>query len=547
MNYKVVLLIILTSLSGFCNISASKIKLFNFQAFIDTELEKGNKNITIPAGQYRVEPFKRQHLLLENLRNVTIDATGVEMICTQTTRAITINNCENLTIKGLTIDYDPLCFTQGTITRLAPDKSYLEFKLHDSYPDNMVVRAEIFNAKTGLLRRHTYYGWQAIEKIGNRTYRLSKALKYKFNPTVDTEEVGDMLVVNNQFAPNGSIPHAVYSDYCENLRLENITLYSGPTFAFFETNGTKNTYYRCVVDRRPEKTDFVKRTMRYRSNNADAFHSKYAFVGPQIIECSAQFQGDDGVNICGIYYFVVSSHGNKINLISHREMALSENSVLDGITSTGERIPAVKVIGVKETANLSDSDKALIKNYYLHENIKKELLSSGTKVYEITLDNPVSVDYGTLISDKNRTGNGFLVKNCNFSNNRSRGILIKGSNGSVDGNILNGNWLHSILISPEAFWLESGCSDNVIVTGNVISNNVSRECILVDATCISGKTPPIGIHHQISIQRNTITNSPVPVVKCLSTNELLLKDNLLNGFLLDENKDVKLINCELKD
>lgn len=301
-----------------------------------------------------------------------------------------------------------------------------------------------------------------------------------------------------------------------------------------------------MVDRRPEKTDFVKRTMRYRSNNADAFHSKYAFVGPQIIECSAQFQGDDGVNICGMYYFVVSSYGNKINLVSHREMALTENSVLDGITSTGERIPAVKVIAVKEAGNLSDSDKALIKNCHLHENIKKELQSSVIKVYEITLEKPLPADFGTLISDRNRTGNGFLVKNCNFSNNRSRGIIIKGSNGSVVGNTLNGNWLHSILISPEAFWLESGCSDNVIVTENHIGNNVSRECILVDATCISGKTPPIGIHHQISIQKNTILNVPSPAIKCMSTKELVIKDNLLNESLLDENKDVKLINCELK-
>jgi hypothetical protein len=33
-----------------------------------------------------------------------IDADGVEMICTETTRAITINNCRNLTLSSLPLN-----------------------------------------------------------------------------------------------------------------------------------------------------------------------------------------------------------------------------------------------------------------------------------------------------------------------------------------------------------------------------------------------------------------------------------------------------------
>ena len=518
---------------------------FDIQKYIETELSKGQKTIVIPKGQYRVTPVKKQHLLLKDLKNITIDASNVEMICTETTRAITILNCENLTIKGLTIDYDPLCFTKGTIVAMSPDKSTIDFRLEDGYPDKLsTMKIEIFDSQTQLLRRHTYYGWQPIQKIEDKTYRLQKATKYSFNQHVDLEKVGDVIVASSVSAPNGSIPHAVLSDNCKNLRLENITLYSGPTFAFFETNGTSNTYYRCVIDRRPQHTDIVNRSQRLRSNNADAFHSKYAYVGPKIIECAAQFQGDDGVNICGLYYFVISGAENTINIISRNDMMLTKNSVIGGITSLGKRLPDVKMLDVKETGIVNEEIKALIRKLYLHAKIKDELVEAGLKIYTITIEKPVTVDFGTLISDCNRTGNGFLVKDCNFSNNRSRGILIKASNGTVEGNKLVGNWMHSILVSPEAYWLESGCSDNVVIKDNTISNNQSKQSILIDANCISRQTPPVGIHNNISITNNLILNSPFPVIQSVSVNGLQIENNRVDSTPLIEKDHVELVNCE---
>jgi hypothetical protein len=52
----------------------------------------------------------------------------------QTTRAITINNCVNLKIKGLTIDYEALPFTQGKIVDISGNKSILTINLFDGYP-----------------------------------------------------------------------------------------------------------------------------------------------------------------------------------------------------------------------------------------------------------------------------------------------------------------------------------------------------------------------------------------------------------------------------
>jgi hypothetical protein len=45
-------------------------------------------------------------------------------------------DCTNVTLRGLAVDYDPLPFTQGKIIALATDKSWIEFEVAKGYPKN---------------------------------------------------------------------------------------------------------------------------------------------------------------------------------------------------------------------------------------------------------------------------------------------------------------------------------------------------------------------------------------------------------------------------
>jgi hypothetical protein len=47
-----------------------------------------------------------------------------------------------------------------------------------------------------------------------------------------------------------------------------------------------------------------------------------------------------------------------------------------------------------------------------------------------------------------------------FGFNRSRGILIKASRGTITNCTLRGSWIVGILVSPEWWWLESGSSSH---------------------------------------------------------------------------------------
>lgn len=511
-------------------------KVFDLQEFIDSEINAGQKRIVIPPGTYRVKPQNRQHLVLRNLSDVEIVAENVEMICTETTRAITISNCQNVTLRGLTIDYDPLPFTQGRIVKMAEDKRWLEFEIIDGYPENLQMRISIYDPTTELLRRNTYYGWQPFESVEDRRYRVEKADNYRFDPQRDTEELGDILVTNSNTAPNGSSAHAIVLNNCADVVLSDITLYASNCFGFLENNCERTTYLRCVIDRRALDNEIVPRGLRrFRSLNADAFHSKHATVGPRIIDCKALFMDDDAVNICGDYHMVMKSEGSRLRVLAKHDMNIQTADPLEIMTYDGRKLPEARGVAIEEIGRISEEELAFLGQQQMDKKLKE---GASRNIYEVIINRPVDLPRGSIIAAANRIGSGFKVSGCEFGYNRSRGILIKGSHGTVSNNKIFGTWEEAVKVSPEYWWLESGSSDNVTITENVIQDGKGMG-IAVYAHAGSGGIAPPGAHNNIVITGNTITNMHGLHIWVTSTQGLLLNNNEFGG----EIPDIRIEKC----
>ncbi|MGV8121657.1 MAG: right-handed parallel beta-helix repeat-containing protein [Candidatus Xenobiia bacterium LiM19] len=495
----------------------------DIQGLIDRECAAGRKRIVIPPGRYRMSPRGGSHLSLKNLADVCISAEGAEMICTETTRAIDIRNCRGLTIQGLAIDYDPLPFTQGRITALTPDRRSMEIELLEGYggSDNVEkFKFEIFGRSTSMLCAPDYV--IKLEKTGKRHLRITKS----HSSTADPEEAGDSIVIATAFHPGGYRPHAVAADHCTGLTLRGITLYSSPCMGFFEHDCDGSRYFRCRIRRRPQETDLCRRAApRLRSLNADAFHSKHAAHGPSYIDCEAAFMGDDGVNICGEYYLILSSLGREFRIISRGSMNLEAGAPVELLSYDGRRLPDGRVTAVEPcTESLTARERALIGSLRIQDGIKGELQSSAAKLYRVTVAEDAQLPAGSLIAPLNKKGDGFLVKGCNFSHNRSRGILVKASDGKIIGSHLEDNRGPAILVTPEYFWLESGCSDRVTISGNTIQDCADTACA-VTALSGSGKASPPGAHNNITIEKNSFTGCPLPNILITSCNQRVLRDN----------------------
>jgi parallel beta-helix repeat protein len=135
---------------------------------------------------------------------------------------------------------------------------------------------------------------------------------------------------------------------------------------------------------------------------------------------------------------------------------------------------------------------------------------------------------GSVIASANRIGNGFEVRNCTIGPNRSRGILVKASDGIISGNTLVGNRLDAIKLSPEYVWLEAGSGSNVTISDNLISGCYSA-AIAVSAYGGNGETAPEGAHRNIAVTGNTISGSTNPAIALTSIRGLFLENNTIES------------------
>ena len=527
---------------------------FDLQKFVDKELEAGRNRVVVPPGRYRVTPRNQQHLVLRELKDVEIIADGVEMICTETTRALTIARCTNVTVRGLVIDYDPLPFTQGRITGLSADKKVHDIELFEGYPDAATARTfkyEIFRPDTRTLRCDDRYPAK-VEAINSRCLRVYVPGGHAGDP----EQVGDLIVIGSESAPHGSAAHAIECSQSVNLRLESIALFASNCFGFLEYDCDGSTYFRCRVDRRSAADDFVKRAdVRLRSLNADAYHSKHAIKGPAYIECAARFMGDDCVNINGDYHMIMASEGRELRVLAKGSMNIRLGDPVELVSYDGQRLPDAKAVAVQPNGSVRDDERDFLSRQRMDAGLKAAR-GALSQAYVISLDREVHVPRGSVIASANRMGNGFAVSACDFGFNRSRGILIKASHGEVRGNRIEGSRMSAILVSPEYWWLEAGSSNDVSIIGNTL-RNCGGIPICIEATGGNGDIAPAGAHQNITISQNTVTGCSMPGILVTSTTGLRITDNTLelsNDFRqlpdrmrqagLKELQPIVEINCE---
>lgn len=457
---------------------------------IEAGIQRGEKTIRIPEGRYVVNPINGVHLELRYLNGITLDMRGVELVCTETTQAILIDNCRDLTILGLTVDYDPLPFTQGELIEISEDRKTHLIQLHDGYPpaETVIPSKYIILKPDRTLRFGNYFTFD-IEVLPNNRLKISNLPRNRDGG----ERVGDLITISSRTISDRFLPHAILVNQSHGTVLEDVTLYASPTFGFFETHSSNSVYRRCIIDRRGD---------RLRSLNADGFHSKFAEVGPTLEGCRAFWQGDDGINICGAYHMVLGSDEDRLRVLAKRDMEIQPGDPVQLVAVDGRALPNAKVLSVTAKGPASEEDRELLKSFRVLPRVQ-ELLQTE---YEIQIDSPVEMEAGGVIGALNRMGNGFVIRNSEFGHIRSRGILVKASQGLIENNLLVDCAMQAIKIAPEYNWLESGFSEQVTVRNNRIVSP-GREAILVEST---GNYPQ---HRDIQIYENTIETDYLPAVR----------------------------------
>lgn len=504
------------------------------QKQIDDAIASHAQQLVIAPGTYRVAPLTAQSsfLNINKANNLTIIAKDILLICTAINRAVNIEDCNNLTLDGLSVDYDPLPFTQAVVIGMPDDRHTMDVKLCDGYPPidlDLKLVCSVIDPKLQIIKPNTWSRYGGVfEQIGDpddRTYRIDQR-----RPIVDDLVIGDYVVLNRK----SGVPHSIYLNNSSHCTLRNVTLLASATFGFMESSCSGNHYDHLVI--KPGPMPAGATVPRFFSSSADGFHSKHAKVGPLVENCHFEKMGDDGIAINGDFLLVKEVDTNitqpSVTVVVKRGDLYAQvgDRILGLKRETG--VPMGQAIVVKtEKLNLDPDEIAKVRQTYLKKLNRKDVFVSA--VFRLTLDKPLDIEAGDVLSCPDRNGSGFIVRNNYVGYNRARGLLIKASDGLIENNTIERSFKSGIVLSPELdSWMESDFSRNVIIRNNHVTE-VNRGIanpgyFFAGAICITGSGPmPAGGQRNITLEGNTIEKTKGPAIQIHSGHDILIRNNTI--------------------
>jgi Glycosyl hydrolases family 28. len=488
-----------------------------------------NSVIDIPTGTYLLNNMQYGAYLFSNKNDVEIRGNGSTIICNSQELAFRFLQCTNITIKDFTIDYDPLCFTQGVIVAKDPSNLWFEIRIDTGYPVTNIktTRVQFYDPATRLLKRNSITTSQghyvAFDSVGPRRFRLTKNTGW-----VAYESVGDLVVLDVASTKPNPAAHCLQLEKCVNATVEDVTIYGSNSFSFYEKDCQATHYNRCKVGRGSMPPGIPA---RLRSGNADGIHSALASVGPLVENCEVAHNGDDCIIVCGRSFPVcrIDSAAKKIYVLSREGLPVFYvGDTLQRVTYAGTKAGNMKIVSITSfTPTTADQDTII--------SLYPDLLfkTNYTRGTVLEVDNLPSMSIGDVVYNENHTGKGFIIRNNKVGHNRSRGILIKSANGLVEDNEITGTAMNGILVAPEITWMGGGFANNV-----EIKNNKLFECMYektnqgmppgaLSVWYVNGQAqiPAAGAFSQISVHHNTVEKSPYPAIVCVSVSGLTQNNN----------------------
>ncbi|HEY9250295.1 MAG TPA: hypothetical protein VIO38_14235, partial [Rariglobus sp.] len=248
----------------------------NFNRLIRDAVQSGQTVVKLPAGVHRID----ETILIKDAHNLVIDGSETTLVMTNRNRGLLhVGGGDQLTIRGLTLDYDPLPFTQGTVTK-ADTKSF-EFEIHDGYPD---IAADYKGGPAHLFTADGRRQPDAHDFYKPRYEVLSprKAIAHSDNKWPDSLAPGDQVVIDRRGLSGANAVEI--RDTTGPVLIEDVRLRTSPALGFAGRYCEDVvTFRRLTIERGPAPAGATK--PRLFSTNADAINFVQCRRGPVIEHC----------------------------------------------------------------------------------------------------------------------------------------------------------------------------------------------------------------------------------------------------------------------
>ncbi len=494
----------------------------DFRPLLEAAIRDGKPEVVIPPGVYRLAPIKGStHVPVHGAQNLRIIADGVTLVCTKLTRAVDFDQCKNVTLRGLTVDYDPLPFTQGTVVRVADDASSIDVRLHAGYPREPYSRIDVCDPATRFRKRGMPFLWGTHAAMADeQTVRVMRADLGK------TAAVGDLVSLSTGQEPGGA-PHGVCVSGCEGMVFENVTVFSAPGFGIFEQSGEGGMRYtHCRVMPGPKPPGATED--RLLSSSWDAMQSSTVKRGPLVERCEIRDAGDDSWSVQSSDYLVVAADGPRA-VIAFRDTYSAGPQVGDRLAKNLDAEPVV--ITAREGVSLDKAEMTDEARQKLRTAPAWSDWKVGPKALQIEYSGKTPLAVGDTVYCPDREGNGFIFRD-NIVHSPGR-ILIKAGKGLIENNqVTDGHC--GVTVCPELPGSGAAGIEDLVIRGNRFSgtgyfcpswNTSQAGSVSITSTTGSKQFRAPGFFRNIVIENNCFDDICGPAIVAASTAGLHIAGN----------------------
>jgi parallel beta-helix repeat protein len=465
------------------------------------------KNITIvfPPGRYDFEarPNRAVSMVFENFDGLTIEGKGAELSFNGLTGAFLFQDCRNVTLRHLRIDWKRPPFSQGTV--IATGEKHFDIEVQEAYPvsgGEAVQAAMSYDTETGLPAKNgidIYHQFEKTELIAPRTLRVHQKRELPIRE-------GMLLVLRHQvYAYN-----AFYFRHSENIRVEDCTVYTCPGMGLPCESCEDITVRNLQVRIRPDSG-------RLLSTTADATHFNNCAGTIAMTDCLFEGMGDDASNFHGMYLSVVKIEDGQ-SVLAHHKLGFSI------LPAPGESVEFA-------------SGKTLLP--FAAGSVTAVTRDVDENLHRITFADPLppALSVDDLIGNTTRLPK-VRVQNCTVRGNRARGFLLQVRDSLVEDCRFEHCSAGGILIISEIVHFR----ESIGTRNAVIRNNTFIGCNLGAARCEGAITAtaclpdwsyaPAGVHRDLLIENNRIENTGEAGIFIGCTDGAVLRNNTIENACL---------------
>ena len=478
----------------------------NYSAFCKAiEYCKANPNITlkVDGGKYYFRTDKS--IMLDGLKNVLIDADGVQFIF-ENPNYFHIVNCNCIEIRGLGITWNLDVSRLASLVKIrkASKESHsfeLEFtELNEVSADIPIMAFTKYDPETltpgtrqDFKENYVYQfpgSIKTVEKTGHNV------LKVTHDGSLDNYTDGEVYLLRHHVY--GGNAFNVYNT--SNITFSGIKLYAVAGMGWLIENRSEHfQLLGCVIGLDPEHDD------NRISTTADGVHIANTNGKFRISGCDFSFMGDDDVN------------------------------VHDNIATVTDKLDEKTVEIYTNANNFAAGDTAIFSS----KGFDRLGFSAGVTSVEgkkLTFDKdlPDYIVKDCIVSNGSIDSGNYVISGNYFHENRARGLLLQSNNGLCESNRFYktmANPIKVIMDISSGLWLEvTG------VNGLVIRNNSFVECNVVEwsaqisiSTNIDGKSADSTLFYNITVENNSFDNFYGRLVDASNVSNLKICSNRVNN------------------